>query len=404
MVGGVEVGIRIQFAGKVNRGPLQRAWPGLRLGLAAVLSAAWIVIACLQGVCSTEDAAFGVRLLETAVDESDANLARLDEAALQQVQNCSQDLQSRLDDDLVDGQLDHFTRFQAALVAGGVRSQLELERRTNQFDELRRTLSSHVPSTVDLRSRLDRIHHWLHERILTGQYRVECSELSRTLDDGHFNCLTATILFQSLCDADGLPTEAIVTPSHVLCCVPGQPTLYVETTCPDWQSAGIAGYSQPMQEWVRDGRSLNAVQLLGKVYYNRGVAQLEARYFAQAEDLFSTAWRLDPCDRSARENLLATYNNWALAESDEGHYSIAQELVLRGLAIDPNYSPLLANDLHIHQRWIRRLCDVGEFETAAAILEEGYRRRPAAELFRLGRAAAELWAQQRQLDLLEGGL
>jgi hypothetical protein len=85
--------------------------------------------------------------------------------------------------------------------------------------------------------------------------------------------------------------------------------------------------------------------------------------------------------------------------------AIGRHAVLRGLAIDPEYAPLLANDLHIHQRWIRRLCDVGEYETAAAILEEGYVRRPAAELFQRGRIAArELWAQQRELDLLEAGL
>ena len=354
----------------------------LRIRL-AVLPIAFLVLASLRGASPTSQA------------RPDANLA---------VRNQPRDLSSSLQHDLEDGQLDEFTLFQAVLVAGGVESRPELQQRTTQFNEIRRALANELASITDLPSKLDWLLRRLHERLLTGEYRTDYSELPRTLVDGHYNCVTATILFQALGDGCGIKTIAITTQSHVLCCVPGNTTLYVETTCREWRSAAVDRYPPRVQEQVRDGRNLSSAQLLGKVYYNLGITALESGDFSKAAERFRTASQLDHQDQAARENLLATYNNWALAEFDEGRFLSAKELLLRGLAIDPSYGPLLANDLHIHQQWIKRLCDAGDFSTAIELLEQGFLRRPDSELFDRGRVAVyELWAKQ-QLDLLQADL
>ncbi len=304
------------------------------------------------------------------------------------------DLASSLRSDLEDGELHEFTLFQAALVAGGLQSRIELQRRTDQFNELRSSLAHELKSNVDRQSKLDLTLRRLHEWLLTGEYRAEFSELHRTLDLGHYNCVTATILFQALGDGCGLETRAIAAQSHVLCGLPGQPALYVETTCRDWQSAEFEACPRRTQELVQEGRELSPVQLLSKVYYNLGVAQLEDNCFAEAAERLKMARQLDCQDLAARTNLLATYNNWALAECDARRFRAASELLLCGLTIDSQYGPLLANDLHIHQQWIRQLCDAGDFATAVELLVQGYRRRPNSELFDRGRIAVyELWAQ-----------
>lgn len=320
------------------------------------------------------------------------------------VDGTPEDLVSSLESDLEDGELRKFTLFQAAIIAGGVQSRAELQRYTDDFNNLRQSLSGELNSLADTRSQLDLVLRRLHGCLLTGEYRADFSELHRTLDHGHYNCVTATILFQELAAGCGLRTRAITAQSHVLCSWPGQSILYVETTCHDWQSAAIENCPPRTQELVQDGRELSPVQLLSKVYYNLGVAQLEAACFADATELLETARKLDHQDLAARENLLAAYNNWALAECDRERFPAAKELLLHGLSIDPDYGPLLANDLHIHQRWIRRLCETGDFAAAIELMEQAYRRRPDAELFDRGRMAAyELWVG-RQFNLLQPGL
>jgi len=142
------------------------------------------------------------------------------------------------------------------------------------------------------------------------------------------------------------------------------------------------------------------VQLLGKIYYNDGVALLEAGQFAEAVRALRISHQFDAGDRAARDNLLAGLNNWSLAEEDAGRLPLAAELVERGLRLEPTYAPLLANDLHIHQKWALELCDAGRYEEALELLERRHARRPDVRLFDLGRfAVIALWSE----SLFRGG-
>ena len=116
------------------------------------------------------------------------------------------------------------------------------------------SLTDELKTDADGPARLDGLLRQLHERVLIGEYRADYSELPKTLDEGHYNCVTATLLFQAISDRCGIKTAAIAVHSHVLCCVPGQPTLYVETTCRDWRSSTVDGYSRSIREQMLHGR------------------------------------------------------------------------------------------------------------------------------------------------------
>lgn len=297
---------------------------------------------------------------------------------------------SALERDLADGRLSQFTLFQAALIAGGIVDRDELDRRCETFDRgcrlIAAELSADPASASDSNGpRLHRLGRLTHGIWLTGKYDADCSSLVRTLDSGDYNCVTATILYQRVAEFCGESPQALATSSHVLTRLAG-PTgdWFVETTCPSWTPVTLDDCPAKTREAALAGRELSAEELLGKVFYNQGVASLRGREFSAAADSLRAAIRLDPLDQAARENLLATLNNWALAECDAGRYENATRRLCEGLAIDPRYGPLQANDLHIHQRWIKQLCASRDYGRAIELLEDAARRRPDCEWFPRG--------------------
>jgi tetratricopeptide (TPR) repeat protein len=181
----------------------------------------------------------------------------------------------------------------------------------------------------------------------------------------------------------------------------------VQTTCKDWfdvkAGKAVSASAQALAKQIASGavlpRQLTDVQLLAKVYYNRGVSQLETQDYASALDLLKTSLALDPEDEPARNNLLAAYNNWALKLCDAGNFAAASDKLAAGRAIDAQYGPLQTNDLYVHQKWVLDHCQRGRYSAAIEILEQGHQRRPDVELFDGGRFAVYgMWAR----TLLEG--
>jgi tetratricopeptide (TPR) repeat protein len=189
----------------------------------------------------------------------------------------------------------------------------------------------------------------LHQRFLTGEFRADYSELHRTLADGHFNCVTSTILFRCLCDVYEIPVHAVAARQHLLCRQTGKPGAFIETTCPRWRAGNEAPGPVSRPAGGKAVRDITDAQLLAKVYYNRGVVRLETCRYAEAVELLWIAHQFDREDAAAHDNLLAAYNNWALAECDAGRHAGATRLIEQGLRLDPGYPPLRNNDLHIHQ-------------------------------------------------------
>jgi tetratricopeptide (TPR) repeat protein len=301
----------------------------------------------------------------------------------------------RLIGDAADGRLDQFSLLEAALIAGGASTSLEVDRAVRQFEKKFEPLAKKVAGQSAGKQRVQAVFECLHQEFLHGDYRADYSELHRTLADGHFNCVTATILFRHLCERLAVPSEIVASSGHVLCRVPEASNQFIETTCPECHPPTDRHWEQP-NEVVKEQelRVISDVELVGKVYYNRGVAALEAKQFSQAADLLSCAWQFDNKDQATHDNLLATLNNWALAACDSADYKTASELILRGFTVDRSYPPLQSNDLHIHQQWVKSLCNRQQFAEAVEVLDTVIRRHPAEQAFIHGRLAVYgRWAE-----------
>ncbi len=242
--------------------------------------------------------------------------------------------------DLADRSLDQHSTLEAALSAAGTSRQ-----RIAELQKVMRESSSRcrakLGSERSTRRRLQVVFQHLSDEFLTGEYRAELYDSGRTLAKGDFNCLTATILFQALCRANSIEVEAAWQPAHVRCWVPvaGGTGYLVETTASSPRNAiGPLSLQQDHSH-----RLLSDAELVGKVYYNRGVSTMKTGAYPTA--LIST-WAgclIDPRDQPAHSNLRACLNNWALAAYQNKDLPLARQLLEEGIRLDPSYEPFLKN-------------------------------------------------------------
>lgn len=252
-------------------------------------------------------------------------------------------IEKQLLDDLSDGRLDSRSLLEAALIVGGHEAP-RIAALQNAFAASCQRCRAQNPRLEHepYPTRISQLFTYLLDHHLYGEYTPDLCDVGATLTRGEFNCLTATILFRALCHEFDIPVQAAWEPSHVRCWIPiesDRAGYLVETTA-DSATAAVSGL-YPRSKLTE--RQLTPEQLLGKVFYNRGVQWLHRDQFASA--LFST-WAsclLDPNDVPAQNNLRACLNNWALWASQRDRYVFAMELLDAGLQLDPNYEPFSRN-------------------------------------------------------------
>ncbi len=286
----------------------------------------------------------------------------------------------RLFADAANGRLDEHSLLVAALVASGVDSQETLDRYQQRLDEYTRELKRSLSLAERGYEEVEAVFDFLHARILHGGYRIDCTDLRIAMDEGRFNCVSASVLFQCLAEACGFAVSALEMPGHAMSRVhlPDGP-LDIETTCAGWfrlmhdpkqQARSVQETLGAIPRGARNAaREVSNVGLVAMVYYNRGVDLLADGRYAEAALANAKAMHLDPGNRTARGNLLATVNNWAIALGHSGRLDEAIAMLRAGLAVDPQYEPFVLNYAHMQQQ-----------QAKEPVEEVGYQEGPPAEL------------------------
>ena len=302
-------------------------------------------------------------------------------------------LEERLFADVVDGRLDEFSPLTAALVAGGVDDVDSLHRYEQKAAALADELRRSGKLTGSPRQRAEAVFEFLHGRILRGGYDLAYTDLRRVLDDGRFNCVSATVLFNYLANAIGLECCGLEMPGHAMSRVSlSDGTLDIETTCPRWfhlkddSQQQIAVVGQTIGTAASADRSkardVSPIQLAAMIYYNRGVDLLSEKRFAEAARVNAKALRLDPSNATARGNLLATLNNWSIELGNSKHFADAVNLLRQGLAMDAKFEAFARNYVHIHHQWVDHLCSEGRYAEAVDILTRATAEMPDRDYLR----------------------
>ncbi|MCL4204397.1 MAG: tetratricopeptide repeat protein [Pirellulaceae bacterium] len=317
-------------------------------------------------------------------------------------------LEKQLWDDMADGQLQQSSLLTAALIAGGVDTSAALDSYMDRFASIKRQWAAASRSDAAAPvSRASVLLDWLHRHVLTGQYQPACTELHRTLDTGDFSCVTSTILYRCLAESQGLTTETLSQPGHVFCRFPADPPVMIQTTSP----TGIVAPASVAPPLRTDGvstvsqapsRMLTDVQLVAKIYYNRGVLLLKKEAYPESLPWLLRASQLDPDDAAAHSNLLACLNNWAISECHADRFERAMHLLDQGKSIAPDCTMFTDNEIYVHYRWAQQLCEQHRYAEALDLFDAASSRRPAVSLFDHGRARiAEIWLNSNPETKLE---
>jgi len=268
--------------------------------------------------------------------------------------------------DAGNGRFSRHTLIEAALVAGGVDRFDQLQIGCRKYEACSHAIQIACRGQQSPRRRARIILELMHRDILTGGYDPSANQLSRLFDDGKFNCVSATVLFNALAADCGLDVRAIELPTHAYSVVAeGDQSFIVETTCPTWFNES----QQPRPSMdAANGREVSPAALVAVIFYNRGTAALGKNEFAEAVSANLRALRLDPTNAAARGNLLAALNNWALDRCQSGKYPEAIALLDEGRRLDAEHQPFLLNRRHVYRLWIESLIAAGQNDEAVAVL------------------------------------
>jgi tetratricopeptide (TPR) repeat protein len=265
--------------------------------------------------------------------------------------------------DARDGHWDEHTLIAASLIASGVGNDMELRATCDLFRviaaELNAELKNGPHRLSSAQPRAEATLAFLHRRILRGGYDLYATELPDVFATGRFNCVSATVLFNSLAAEAGLEVGALRLPHHTCTQLLDQERrVRVEATCADWSaasagsrliddSAGAAPFAARPKAQSEPPEAISDVALVAMIYYNRGVEALKRMDFEQAIGLNRLALTLDPHNSSARGNLLGAINKQALHLTERRQFAAALSLVDEGLEIDPDHEPLRQNRSYI---------------------------------------------------------
>jgi tetratricopeptide (TPR) repeat protein len=324
--------------------------------------------------------------------------------------------------DAQDGKWDNFNLFRAAMIAEGERDPAKIKNYEMKLDSILQKIknknqNSNNPVAAENLTR--EIFESLHREIMTRQYDINCTNISRVFETGKFNCVSATVLFNVLGEKAGLNVHALEMPGHALSRVRfAGKEIDIETTYPDWfklenketlaaattqrvaQSESavpnpVAGSnagnkkipdnrteSEKLAELSKKSREITPVQLIATIYYNHGVDLLNEKRFAEAAMLNIKALYLDPENEAAWGNLMVVINNWAL-ELSAGNktngikrYDLAAILFDQGRYMDASYEKFKINQLHVYYHWILDLAIKGRIDAAKEVFSYANKRLP----------------------------
>lgn len=250
----------------------------------------------------------------------------------------------RLFTDAEDGRFDEHTLVEAALIAGGIQDLHEVRRRLDRYANLSQELKQLCGAEVAAIEKAATIHQLLHRQLLR-RYDAGATQLTSALDDGVYNCASATLLFVALAAECGLEAQAIELPGHVRAMIPvGDHRWEIEITSPNWDEAvrelDLSG-AQP--------RSVAPAGLIAMIYYNQGIDAFHTSDFATAIAANRKALLLDSNNAKARGNLLAAVNNWALALCQTGQLEGADLLLKAGIKFDAKHAAFTHNAAYLKQ-------------------------------------------------------
>ncbi len=246
------------------------------------------------------------------------------------VPSYNQSLSEQLYQDISDGQLDQFTRIEAAFIISGADSSTRLQESLQWFNCLLQDIQEKNLIGFDRIPSAEKLFLYLHTSWLKD-YKQQATTLFDIMEKEEYNCVSATILYNLLCDEVGLSTEAFETPTHVYTIFTSitQQVMVENTTSMGFNiMKNLQRYSQyllqyyPKNEVLKigldrlyayeysNGRRINNTELLGLICYNLAIFNTENKNYEKAYNYVELAQLFNADSRSNMKFEISLYYLW----------------------------------------------------------------------------------------------
>ncbi len=272
-------------------------------------------------------------------------------------------LEDRLAADIQDYRLDDFSRVEAAFILSGVNNSDSLDYYVGWYQQVLQGIREIPFDPADRPGNASKVFNVLHARWLKT-YQLEATTLRDIVKHKRFNCVSATILFNLICDDQGWDTEAFETPTHVYTLFNNfTQQVMVENTSPMGFNIinNLQAYSRylaqyyPQSEVVKigldrlylheqsQGRRIDNTELLGLLAYNQAYFARKRGEYARAYGLVLLAQNFNSDSRSNIQFELGLYNSWGKQLFDARQYLKAFGVLADGAYRYPDDSTLRQN-------------------------------------------------------------
>ncbi len=276
--------------------------------------------------------------------------------------------------DLKDGRLDQYSLLQAAgqIATVDTAKLAWLEQRVAHLAQ-----QSNAHGAADVHFLLNAIH----DRLLTGHYHTDASQISSVIEIGDYNCVSSTLVFLATVRQAGFSAKPVLLPGHVRCRV----WLPLESRWVDIEPSVRSGHSERAtnrSSGPQLAREITDVQLLAKLYYNLGIDKLRENDYREALRNAARGWKFDQQHEEAADNVIAIINNWSIVMCREHRFDDAIRLIHASQTRAPHPERLRDSELHAYVAWMRASIDRGDVAGVQSTLSEALERFPKSPLLR----------------------
>ena len=293
-------------------------------------------------------------------------------------------------EDLADGRLDSFSLADAVLIASGISGERELSVYRERLDALIAEATSKIVRNASPERRARRLLDRLH-RVALKKYEPSADRLADLIDQGSYNCVSATLLYLVAARAMQLDAVAVETPLHVFVSLQTQRRrIDIEATSPlgfdvrrdlqGFRSFMLAnkyvtpeeiarrGVEEIFAEFHRRSHPVAPERVIAFLYYNAGIRELQAGHPRAAADRLVNAARVYPGLAYRSEDLRTTLA-WSVREQyDAGNFDDAFRLAELAMSFFPDRTTVTDRFAAVGVRMVERAAADGGL-TAAERLE-----------------------------------
>jgi hypothetical protein len=235
-----------------------------------------------------------------------------------------------LEEDITDGYLDSYTKIEAAFILSGITNPDSLRDHLEWYQQLLAKINTFAFDLDDPIGSAQTVFMYLHAEWLIT-YALESTTLADIVRNKEYNCVSATILFNILCEDLNWSCEAFETPTHVYTILNNfrQKVMIENTSHMGFDiMKNLKAYSKylaqyyPNNEVLRigldklyyyensKGRVINNTELLGLLAYNRAYLAKKKKAYKKAYEYVLLAQQFNRDSRSNVNFEIGLYYTW----------------------------------------------------------------------------------------------